>query len=373
MDGGSVLAGKRGSYGNSAWEGDTTVALNGKSWNLGSLMGGFEGKADKSVTDNINESHMTIEKASLNLSIDPNGGTWNGSSSITEKVGITGYTETISNPTRPGYKFDGWTVTGTGSSINGDKFTMGSQDATLKANWTASTTKYRVRHWQQNVDGNASLENASNYTLESIEEKSLGLNSSSIKPPVKIYEGFISPAEKTVTVSSNGDTVVDYYYKRKSYNLTLNVGTGISGVTGGGTHLYGKLVTINANVSTGFRWSNWTGTGTVASKTYSFNMPAKDVVYTANAVPDEYIITYELNGGTVVGNPNKFTADTTSFTLVNPTKQGYTFAGWTGSNGTTPTYTVTIAKGSTGNRNYIANWTPNKNIPYKVRHWTQKL
>ena len=43
-------------------------------------------------------------------------------------------------------------------------------------------------------------------------------------------------------------------------------------------------------------------------------MPAKDVVYTANAVPDEYIITYELNGGTVVGNPNKFTADTTSFT-----------------------------------------------------------
>ena len=79
MDGGSVLAGKRGSYGNSDWEGDTTVALNGKSWNLGSLMGGFEGKADKSVTDNINESHMTIEKASLNLSIDPNGGTWNGS------------------------------------------------------------------------------------------------------------------------------------------------------------------------------------------------------------------------------------------------------------------------------------------------------
>ena len=30
--------------------------------------------------------------------------------------------------------------------------------------------------------------------------------------------------------------------------------------------------------------------------------------------------------------------------LVRPTKTGYTFTGWTGSNGTTPTLTITISK-----------------------------
>lgn len=41
-----------------------------------------------------------------------------------------------------------------------------------------------------------------------------------------------------------------------------------------------------------------------------------------------------------------------------PTRTGYTFTGWTGSNGTTAQKTVTIAKGSTGNKSYTANWTP---------------
>ena len=43
----------------------------------------------------------------------------------------------------------------------------------------------------------------------------------------------------------------------------------------------------------------------------------------------------------------------------NPTKKGYTFTGWTGSNGTTPSKTVTISKGSTGNKSYKANWSIN--------------
>lgn len=42
-----------------------------------------------------------------------------------------------------------------------------------------------------------------------------------------------------------------------------------------------------------------------------------------------------------------------------PTHTGYTFTGWTGSNGTTPQKTITIAKGSTGNRSYTANWSAN--------------
>ena len=48
--------------------------------------------------------------------------------------------------------------------------------------------------------------------------------------------------------------------------------------------------------------------------------------------------------------------ESTPITLNNPTLEGYTFGGWTGSNGNTPQTKVTIAKGTTGNLSYKAVW-----------------
>ena len=72
-----------------------------------------------------------------------------------------------------------------------------------------------------------------------------------------------------------------------------------------------------------------------------------------------YDIKYTLNGGTVTGNPTTYTRHSSTITLKNPTKIGYTFTGWTGSNGTTKQKSVSIASGSTGDKTYTANWTPN--------------
>jgi len=72
-----------------------------------------------------------------------------------------------------------------------------------------------------------------------------------------------------------------------------------------------------------------------------------------------YTITYNLNGGSVSGNPNSYTSESADITLINPTKTGYTFVGWTGSNGNTPSTLVTISSGSTGDKSYIANWQAN--------------
>ena len=69
-----------------------------------------------------------------------------------------------------------------------------------------------------------------------------------------------------------------------------------------------------------------------------------------------YTIDYTLNGGSVSTNPTSYTIATNTITLNNPTKDGYTFKGWTGSNGNTPQTSVQIAKGSTGNKTYTANW-----------------
>ena len=76
--------------------------------------------------------------------------------------------------------------------------------------------------------------------------------------------------------------------------------------------------------------------------------------------PVTYSISYDYNGGTgASGVQTTYNVESDSFTLKNPTRAGYTFTGWTGSNGTTPQKTVTIAKGSMGNKTYKANWTIN--------------
>lgn len=71
-----------------------------------------------------------------------------------------------------------------------------------------------------------------------------------------------------------------------------------------------------------------------------------------------YSISYNLNGGTINGQKTSYTVED-SFTLVNPTRNGFTFLGWTGSNGSTSQTSVTIPKGTTGNLNYNANWSTN--------------
>lgn len=77
----------------------------------------------------------------------------------------------------------------------------------------------------------------------------------------------------------------------------------------------------------------------------------------ASKTPTPYTITYDLAGGTVAtANPATYNIETDDFTLTNPTKTGYTFAGWTGTDLTDPTLTVTIEKGSTGDRSYTATW-----------------
>jgi len=76
---------------------------------------------------------------SYTLTVKPNGGTWNSTTSNSTFTLNYGATKTIANPTRTGYNFSKWTVSGTGSSLSGTTFTMGSANASLTASWTAKT------------------------------------------------------------------------------------------------------------------------------------------------------------------------------------------------------------------------------------------
>ncbi|MBQ3309945.1 InlB B-repeat-containing protein [Candidatus Saccharibacteria bacterium] len=77
------------------------------------------------------------------------------------------------------------------------------------------------------------------------------------------------------------------------------------------------------------------------------------------ATAHSYTITYNLDGGTnSSANPTSYDTETATFTLEQPTRPNYAFTGWTGSNGAIPQETVEIPKGTTGNLNYTAHWTP---------------
>jgi len=73
------------------------------------------------------------------------------------------------------------------------------------------------------------------------------------------------------------------------------------------------------------------------------------VTYTAIFTKIVYTITYEMNGGVNhPDNPSTYTVESGLITLMNPTRSGYSFTGWTPSDN--------IPAGSTGNKTFTADW-----------------
>ncbi len=158
---------------------------------------------------------------------------------------------------------------------------------------------------------------------------------------------------------TNDHTITAIFSPASSYTVTYNSNGG-SGNMEQQTFTEGiaQNLATNTFTRTGYTFKEWntnlSGTGTSYGNGVSY-IATENVTLYAQWTPINYTITYNLDGGTVSGNPTTYTIED-AITLVNPTKDGYNFTGWTGSNGTTPSTTVTIAKGSTGDRTYTANW-----------------
>ena len=101
---------------------------------------------------------------------------------------------------------------------------------------------------------------------------------------------------------------------------------------------------------------------------YEFDTPVTgDVNLAANWTPTNYTITYELNNWTgTEANSWSYTIESGDITLINPTREGYDFQGWSWTAIDWLTGEVIIAQWSTWNRTYEANWTPiNYTITYE--------
>ena len=253
------------------------------------------------------------------------GGTVNSSSTVSGDYYMASYelpcnANIVSTPTfNTGCVFSMWTDLNekTGVSTNckvtsdyvNDKTyayerSMPAYNMTLTLTGVLDEAVYTVHHWKQKTTGIASTHDDKNYELAETETKKAQIGSK-VTPAVKTYTGFDSPKTQTKAVTADGKMVIDYYYERHLYNVTLNAGTGIENTTGGGTYRYGQNVMIDAAVKEGYHWSNWTGnyTGgsggdqTVDTKKFTFTMPSVDVTMTASAEANKYTIHFDPNGG----------------------------------------------------------------------------
>ena len=88
------------------------------------------GTSDTTITANWQRNTVTL---TVNLNEGSTTQTFNSSY-------LPGTTLSLTNPTRSGYEFTGWTVEGTGASISGTELTIGTSDTTITANWEEELT-----------------------------------------------------------------------------------------------------------------------------------------------------------------------------------------------------------------------------------------
>lgn len=145
--------------------------------------------------------------------------------------------------------------------------------------------------------------------------------------------------------------------KTFAVNFGSNITVLVEGepITSGERLDYGTSVTISYSESLGYQKISFKVNGDEQENNYSILVTEQiDVEYSEDIV--NYNIEYNLDGGSLSGQKESYTIEDETFTLPTPTKQGYEFLGWSGTGLEEITKTVTIEKGSTGNREYTANW-----------------
>lgn len=150
-----------------------------------------------------------------------------------------------------------------------------------------------------------------------------------------------------------------YYIDRKKFTLTENINSDTE-TTKTSTIYYEGTQNIPTPTKTGYKFDGWEVSGNGSKMDgNTFTMGDADATITAKWTPIDYTIKCNTGGGQIASYPTSYNINTDTITIPQPTKPGYAFAGWTGSNGNTAQKTVTIPKGSTGDKTYDAHWSAN--------------
>jgi len=261
-----------------------------------------------------------------------------GNNSILNPSSYTVNSATINlrDPWRLGYDFTGWTPTNSiPSGSTGDK--------AFTANWTLKTNT--ITYFL-----NGGTNNPANPTTFTVESPAI-----TFAPPTRPgYEfWFWFPSGVPAGTAMNWATMA-FWKGPINYEITYNLNGGTNNPANPSQYnVNSATITLADPTRDGYTFSGWSPSGSIPSGSTG------NQTFTASWTPVAYSISYDLAGGVnAAGNPASYTIETPTFTLGDPTRDYYTFAGWTPAD-------VTIEQGSTGNLSFTASWTP---IAYSISY-----
>ena len=184
--------------------------------------------ADQNGTTNI-AKNITVPKGSTSVNVyaiikegywvtfDSDGGSAIDSQFVFDKISLNDQT----TPTKPGYSFGGW-YNGTEEVENGTQIT---KPMTLKAHWTPKQVSYTVIHWWENADDDGysfhesqELQGLTGKTTEAV-AKSYTTSGKNIHGESVTDKVFTASTISQKTIKGDGSTIVNVYYKRKTYTM----------------------------------------------------------------------------------------------------------------------------------------------------------
>ncbi len=253
-------------------------------------------------------------------------------------------------PERAGYVFIGWTYGGADFNFS----TALSKDITLRAKW--NTVDYTIAYEL----GGGTAENPLKYTVVS--------DTIVLEAPEKAgydflgwtFEGQSEPQKEIkIEKGSVGDKSFTANWAVTKYAITYDYdgGTGAEEPVTEYTSA-SESISIPDPQKANYSFLGWTFEGqTEPQKGLVIESGSTgDYALKANWSAVEYTISYILgDGGDINGNPETYTHES-EFTLANPIRPGYMFTGWTFQGQETPTKSVSVPLGTTGNKTYTANW-----------------
>jgi len=276
---------------------------------------------------------------------------------------------------KSGYRFIGWNTEKDGSGTTyqpGDEITAleTAGKITLFAQW--------VNCYSLVFDGNGST-SGSMETLPVEGGQIYTLPQNTYEKTNYVFSGWNTSADGSGTAygnqinytanSNRTDNLILYaQWTPVEYTLSYNLNGGTNASANPKTFTINSNVTLASPTRKGYSFGGWYLDSSYQNRLTKISYAALtsagrslgNITLYAKWTKVKYTITYVLNGGkNNSANKTAYYVTTTTFTLKNPTRTGYTFAGWY-SDAKFKTKVTKITKGTVGNKKLYAKWTVNK-------------
>ena len=287
------------------------------------------------------------EANAYTVTLNTNGGTINSGNVTSYTYGVGATLPTAGDMTYTGHTFVGWYDN---ENLTGDPVTaIGGTEMGNKEYWA----KWEINQYTITVkpeNGKADITITQDY----------GTPITAPADPTR--EGYTFAGwDKAIPATMPAENLtITAHWSLDTYSITYNLD---GGTASGNPDFYtveSSTITLNPPTRTGYTFIGWSGTDLSGSDNLTVTIPAGSIgnrSYIAHWSLNTYSITYDLDGGTAFGNPDSYTVESAAITLNEPTKAGYVFTGWSGTDLVgEDNLTVTIPAGSIGDRRYTAHW-----------------